>query len=83
MAQSHTELQLSRQGRVVIPVALHRALGLGPGDTLLAHLEDGRLVLDKPEAVRRRLKARFAGVQDSFAEELIAERRIEAERENR
>lgn len=78
------EVRLGPQGRVVIPAALRRALGFEPGDTLLARLEDGRLVLEKPETIKRRLKARFAhiGPGTSLADELLAERREEARRES-
>ncbi|MGH8520623.1 MAG: AbrB/MazE/SpoVT family DNA-binding domain-containing protein [Gammaproteobacteria bacterium] len=72
------------QGRLVIPAALRRTLGFEPGDTLVAHLEEGRLVLEKPETIKRRLKARFARLPKgkSLAAELLAERRDEAKRES-
>lgn len=76
------EVNLGRQGRLVIPAALRRSLGF-EGDTLVARDEAGRLVLEKPETIKQRLKARFALVpQDrSLADELIAERREEGKRE--
>lgn len=79
----HTEVQLGPQGRLVIPAPLRRRLGFEPGDTLVARLEDDRLVLEKQESIKRRLKARFAGVPagKSLAKELLAERREEATRE--
>jgi AbrB family looped-hinge helix DNA binding protein len=55
-----TEGQLGPQGRLVIPAQLRRLLGFEPGDTLVARLENGRLILEKREAIRRRLKDRFA-----------------------
>ena len=71
------------QGRLVIPAPLRRLLGFAPGDTLVARSEDGRLILEKREAIQRRLKARFAHLQKatSLADELLAERREEAKRE--
>ena len=77
---THVEVQLGPQGRVVIPAPLRRLLGLETGDTLVARLEDGRLVLEKRETIKRRLKARFARLP-SLATELLAERREEAKRE--
>jgi bifunctional DNA-binding transcriptional regulator/antitoxin component of YhaV-PrlF toxin-antitoxin module len=58
-------------------------MGVDRGDTLLAHVDEGRIVLEKAESVKRRLKARFAvlGKKASLADELIADRRAEARRE--
>jgi len=77
------EISLGRQGRVVIPASLRRSLGLEEGDRLVARQEAGRLVLEKPDQIKQRLKARFAQVpaERSLAHELIAERREESLRE--
>ncbi|NJL42290.1 MAG: AbrB/MazE/SpoVT family DNA-binding domain-containing protein [Pleurocapsa sp. CRU_1_2] len=77
------EVHLGRQGRLVIPAALRKLLGLEEGDTLVAREEAGRLVLEKQAMVKQRLKARFKGIPKdrSLADELIAERREEAKRE--
>lgn len=82
-SQLNAEIHLGPQGRLVIPAVLRRTLGFEPGDTLVAHLEEGRLVLEKPEMIKRRLKARFARLPKgrSLAAELLAERRDEARRE--
>ncbi len=71
------EVSLGRQGRLVIPAPLRRALELQEGDRLVARQEADRLVLEKPDRVKKRLKARFAQVPDDRAlvDELIAERR--------
>jgi AbrB family looped-hinge helix DNA binding protein len=77
------EVNLGRQGRLVIPAALRRSLGLEEGDTLVARQEAGRLVLEKPEEIKQRLKARFARVPNDrhLVDELLAERREEINRE--
>jgi len=77
------EVTLGRQGRVVIPVSLRRALGFEEGDALVARQELGRLVLEKPERIRQRLKQRFAQVpgERKLVDELIAERRMEGRRD--
>jgi AbrB family looped-hinge helix DNA binding protein len=77
------EVSMGRQGRLVIPAALRRSLGLSEGDTLVARQEEGRLVLEKPEAIKQRLRARFARVpaERQLVDELLAERRQEALRE--
>lgn len=78
-----TEIQLGRQGRLVIPSAFRQVLGFESGDHLIARIENGRLVLEKAETVKKRLKNRFAHVPQSvsLADELIAERREEAKRD--
>jgi AbrB family looped-hinge helix DNA binding protein len=77
------EVHLGRQGRLVIPAMLRRSLGFEEGDALVAREEAGRLVLEKPEMIKQRLRARFAMVpiDRSLVDELIAERRAEAKRE--
>ncbi|MBR8833087.1 MAG: AbrB/MazE/SpoVT family DNA-binding domain-containing protein [Stigonema ocellatum SAG 48.90 = DSM 106950] len=78
------EVHLGSQGHLVIPAALRRSLGFEPGDALIARQEEGRLVQELPETIKLRLKARFSQVPKdrSLADELIAERREEAKREN-
>jgi AbrB family looped-hinge helix DNA binding protein len=79
---SQTEVQVGPQGRLVIPAPLRRSLGFEPGDSLIARTEDGRLILEKAETIKRRLKSRFAHLgPTSLAELLITERRDEAKRE--
>lgn len=80
-----TEVRLGPQGRVVIPAQHRRALGLELGDTLVVRVENEQLVMEKPGAIKQRLKARFAQFPKgkSLATELLAERRKEAKRENK
>ncbi|HVC35466.1 MAG TPA: AbrB/MazE/SpoVT family DNA-binding domain-containing protein [Chloroflexota bacterium] len=77
-------VRVGPQGRVVIPAALRHSLGIDVGDTLVARSENGRLVLEKPEAILARIRERFRDLPDGvdLADELIAERRAEAKREN-
>ena len=85
MSQSSTyaEVHLGLKSRLVIPATLRRSLGLEGGDLLIVRLEAGRLVLEKPEAIKHRLKGRFSGLTKdiSLADELLAECREEAKRE--
>jgi AbrB family looped-hinge helix DNA binding protein len=78
-------VSVGRQGRVVIPARIREELGIGPGDELVARVEEGRVVLEKRENVLERVRARFAGVPagTDLAEELVRERREEAGREER
>lgn len=73
------------QGRIVIPSAIRSELGVEPGDTLVARVEDGRIVLESREAVIARLQARFrtAAKGRSAVDELLRERRAEVRRERR
>ncbi len=70
-------------GRVLIPIELRRALDLAEGTSLVARVEDDRLILERPDALLERAKARFALIADgaSLADELVAERRRESESE--
>ncbi len=84
MADEVAELRIGPQGRVVIPAAIRKALGLEPGQIVVGHVEEGRLVLEPRDTVLRRVQARFADAVPrdvSVAEELISERRQEARRE--
>ena len=79
----HADVQIGAQGRMVVPAPIRKALGFQPGETLVARVEDDHLVIEKPESVERRIRARFRKAGErSLAEELIAERREEARREN-
>lgn len=80
---TQTEVQLGPQGRLVIPASLRRSLGFETGDSLIVRMEEGRLILEKTDTIKRRLKARFAHLPEtnSLADELLAERRGEAKRE--
>lgn len=77
------DVSLGRQGRLVIPASLRRSLGLEEGDRLVARQEANRLVIEKPEQIKQRLKARFAQVpaERNLVDELIADRREESRRE--
>lgn len=83
MATRENEVQVGAQGRLVIPVALRKALQLKPGDRLVARIVDEGLVLERRETVEKRLRDRFRHIPGDvrLAEELIAERRAEAANE--
>lgn len=80
----NNEVQVGAQGRLVIPAALRKALHLKPGDRLIARQEGQSLVLERREAIEQRLWQLFAHIPKdvSLVDELIAERREEARREN-
>jgi AbrB family looped-hinge helix DNA binding protein len=81
---AHTErVTIGPQGRLVIPAAMRRHLGLEPGSVVLLRLEGDALRLERQEAALDRLRARYAKATGgpSVVDELLAERREEAHRE--
>ena len=81
---SSNEVLLGAQGRVVIPVALRKALGLKPGERLIARKEGESLVLERREVIEKRLWEMFSHIPKdvSLADEIITQRRAEAQRDN-
>jgi AbrB family looped-hinge helix DNA binding protein len=78
------KVRLGPDGRVVIPAPMREALGLREGDVLFARLEGGEIKLLTPKAAMLRAQAivrQFVPAGVSLADELIADRRREAERE--
>jgi AbrB family looped-hinge helix DNA binding protein len=77
-------LRIGPQGRVVIPAEIRRELEIEPGETLMAHVESHRLVLERRGQILERLRNELRGARPkgrSAVDELIAERRAEARRE--
>ena len=71
-------------GKLIIPASFRRKLGIDTGDTVVVELgEDGLHVRSLSSAVRlaQEIVREFAPNDVSLADELLAERRIEAERE--
>ena len=76
--------QIGEGGRVVIPAVMRAALGVQVGDTVLLRFDDGELrILTPRQAIRRaqELVRQYVPAGRSLADELIAERRLEAARE--
>jgi len=79
-------LTLGPGGRVVIPAALREAMEVNEGDTILAWVEDGELHLLSPRVGARQAQSMLKSLLPqgaSLADELIADRRREAEAESR
>lgn len=70
------------KGRVVIPARIRQALGIHEGSELVALVEGEAVVLVPRSAIKARLRSMFSSAGGSMADELIAERRAEAAREN-
>ena len=71
-------------GKLVIPAAMRRELGISTGDTVLVDVEGGELrVRSVPRAIERAraILRKYVPEGVNMADELIADRRREAERE--
>ncbi len=81
--QSWWRLKVAPNGRVVIPAAARAAMGLDETGVVTARMEDGVLKLTTPAVALAKLQAlvrQHAGDR-SLVDELLAERRAEAESE--
>jgi AbrB family looped-hinge helix DNA binding protein len=81
---SRVVTKIGEGGRVVIPAEFRRSLGIETGDQVVLVLEEGSVRMLTPrEAVRRAqaLVRAYVPKGRSLSDELIAERRREAERE--
>jgi AbrB family looped-hinge helix DNA binding protein len=80
----HAKALLSANGRIVIPAAIRKELGFAPGDTMLMDVEDGVLRIESYSARIRRIQEslkQYISPGRLLSDELIAERREEARRE--
>jgi len=72
-------------GRVVIPAAIRDKFGVKPGDTVtITAAPSGRITVEPRLAVLKEAQDYFRGLapeRELWSEELIAERRREADRE--
>jgi len=69
-------------GKLIIPASFRRKLGIDTGDTVVLEMEeDGLHVRSLSSAVRRaqEIVREFVPDEVNLADELIAERRVEAE----
>ena len=76
--------RVDRQGRIMLPAEMRRRLGIEPGDTLVIDVGDDVVkLLTRRQALdrARRYLKRFVPDGVSLADELIADRRAEVERE--
>lgn len=75
--------KVDQNGRVLVPAAIRRLLGLQTGSELLVTVEDGRVLLVTPTDAWAAVQRLSEGVapQRSVVESLLDERRAEARRE--
>jgi AbrB family looped-hinge helix DNA binding protein len=76
--------RLGEDGRVVIPTSFREALGINVGDEVILRIEDGEMRITtlklRLERAQKRIR-RYVKHGRSVVDELIAERREEANRE--
>lgn len=71
-------------GKLVIPAPMRRKLGISSGDTVMVDIADGELrvrSVGKALEHARAILRRYVPEGVSLSDELIADRRLEAERE--
>ena len=71
-------------GKLVIPAAFRRQMGITPGDTVILELDEGELRVRSLSSAIRRVQERMRELNPEgrlLSEELIADRRVEAAHE--
>lgn len=84
MMPSH--IKMAKNGRLVLPAALRKEVGLSGAGDLLARVENGVIILERHKKALERVRnlvRQYAPAEEgvSVADELIAERHTEAARE--
>jgi len=77
-------MRVNESGRVVIPSSFRKALGIRPGDEVVIRVEEGELRISTLEyRVRQaqQMVSRYLKPGELLSDELIADRRREAELE--
>lgn len=85
-APDDTSVTIGPGGRIVIPAAFRKAMGVEESDDVVLHLVDKELhVMSRAAAIKQvqELIAQYAPEGVSLVDELLAERRREAAREDR
>ena len=77
--------KINQNGRIVIPAAIRKQMGVKTGESVLMEVEDGVLRMESHRARIRRIQEEFKKIIPPggmlMSDELIAERREEARRE--
>lgn len=78
--------KLEKSGRILIPAAIRRKLNLKEGSEIILHVDETGIHMGTREQALARIHERlrrYIHKDRTLSEELIRERRAEAERENR
>lgn len=79
-----SKVKVNESGRLVIPAAFRKALGINAGDVLVLRVEDDELrimTMKRRMEQAQRLVRKYVKPGVSLVDELIAERRREAQKE--
>lgn len=81
MVDRYLTFRTDAKGRTVIPAALRLQAGIREGgDVLVGHVEEGRLIVETRDAVKRRLQDRAAASRaEGVVDRLLADRAADAE----
>jgi AbrB family looped-hinge helix DNA binding protein len=82
--ETRTTLRVADGGRIVIPAEVRERLGLEVGTELVMTVQDDHATITSAKAARRRARQRVRACiapEVSLSEELMAERKQEAQRE--
>jgi AbrB family looped-hinge helix DNA binding protein len=82
--EQEARLRVNENGRIVIPAAFRKALGIEIGDEIVLRLHEDELNITTQQARIRRAQQRarkYVKPGVSLADELLAERREAAKRE--
>lgn len=77
------KLKLGDGGRVVIPAAMREEMGVAPGETLIAYVEDGELRVRSWLGNLKRIQSELSALKKpgaSVVDEFLEERRTEQHR---
>ena len=74
-------LRMGDRGRIVIPQQIREDQGLNPGDKLVIFSDEKGMTLMTREQLKEKVQANFREYPGSMADELIADRRAEAQRD--
>jgi len=83
-AATNADIEVGEAGRIVLPAAIRKKLGIREGDVLTAEVIDGDIVLTPLESGIKKAQAlvrRYVPEGVSLVDELLEERRREAARE--
>jgi len=83
MSMAAFRMRLNRQGRVVIPAELRAASGIALGSEVVLEAFEGEVRIRSVDAAVTRVQAKYKDLAQGrrVVDELLAERREEAERE--
>jgi len=84
MKMEGIQARINQNGRIVIPAVIRKGMGLELGDSIVMSLEDGVLRIEPQQARVRRVQQsprQLVPAERILSDELIAERREEAQRE--